>query len=120
MRVKNLIDKLEKIRKSRGLSQRKFASEELEIDVGAYNRYIKGTMTPRGDRIEKFMDYIDENGPSDRKTIKNTNSEIITDNSGQYWLFDDDGNCAKIASIPDMRVSLDKMLEEEDELTVPE
>jgi len=118
MRVKKILEKLEEIRKMKGLSQNKFSTEELQIPATTYSRYLRGNTMPGGARLEEFSEYIKENEPHNLGEIPNTGSKIIRNQEGETLLLDDEGHCAKIASLPDAYKKIEEILQEEN-LEVP-
>lgn len=57
--MKDLIDKVEKIREEKGIPKGKFGPE-LGVTSSAYQKWTYGRFKPRGENLLKIQQYIEE------------------------------------------------------------
>ena len=57
--LKEKLDRLEQIRKAKGMTQEKFAKKELEVTRQAYWNWLKGERKPNFQNTLKIIDYLE-------------------------------------------------------------
>lgn len=57
--LKDKLDKLEHMRKAKGLTTEKFAEEELGITRQGYYNWLNGERKPDYDNLRKIMKYLE-------------------------------------------------------------
>jgi len=120
MKVQKIFDELEKIRKTKNLSQNKFAEQELGIHRATYNRYLQGNTMPGGEMLETLTEYLEENRPKYLGKFPSTGSEIVMNKDGETLVLDRDGNCARLEDLNKAYIEIKDILENKSELEVPE
>jgi len=60
-KVESLIDRLEEVRKEKGLPKAKFGPGELDIAAVTYRKWTYGENQPDAENTLKIIDYLEKN-----------------------------------------------------------